>query len=73
MKKVIPFVAVCMMAGLLYTAAAGCHKKKSEDGECKFCKAFGLDANVVDSANVCSESAENAFRSKNAGRQIKCN
>jgi hypothetical protein len=73
MKKAIPFVAACLIAGVLYTASAGCHKKKSDDGECKTCKAFGPDLNLVDSATVCSESAENAFRSKNAGRQIKCN
>ena len=73
MKKAIPFLAACLMAGVLYTAVAGCHKKKNDDGECKSCKAFGLDANLVDSATVCSESAESAFRSKNAGRTIKCN
>jgi hypothetical protein len=74
MKKVTPLLAACLIAGMLYAGSSSCHKKKSEDdGDCKFCKAFGPDLNVVDSATVCSESAENAFRSKNAGRQIKCN
>ena len=74
MKKVIPFFAACFIACLLYAGVAGCHKKKGDDGfDCKFCRAFNGDFQQKDSANVCSESEESSFRSRNTGRQIQCN
>lgn len=47
-------------------------KKSKDDYECRTCKAFSID-NVEDEEEVCSESEESAFRSKNAGFEISCN
>ena len=45
--------------------------KKTEEPECKTCRAFSVDG-VVDEAEVCSEAEETAFRNDNVGREISC-
>ena len=48
----------------------GC-SKKSDDGECRTCRALGTDG-VEDEAEVCSEAQETAFRNDNPGKEIVC-
>lgn len=72
MKKATPFVTACFIAGMLYVGLSGCNK--NDDDDCKTCKAFRPDNNQqVDEATVCSQTEENAFRSKNEARRIECN
>jgi len=63
------FAFVVFAVTLLH--GVGC-SKKSDDSDCRTCKAFGVD-NVVDEEVVCSEAEESAFRSKNSGFEISCN
>jgi hypothetical protein len=72
MKKATPFLIACFIAGILYVGIAGCHKKKSDDNECKTCKAFGVDNNQLEEKTVCSDSEEGAFRTKYEGRRVEC-
>lgn len=70
MKKAIPFSVACVLAVMLYS---GCHKKKDEGNTtCRTCKATNGDFQLVDSASVCSDDAETAFRNRNSSRHIEC-
>jgi hypothetical protein len=72
-KSVRPFM---LFAFLIFTItlvhSSGCSKKGDDNGDCRTCKAFGVDGGQ-DEAKVCSEAEESAFRSKNAGKEISCN
>jgi hypothetical protein len=46
-------------------------KKKTEESSCKTCTAFGIDGQAG-KEEVCSDAAEDAFRTKYAGKEISC-
>jgi len=72
MKKLLN--PVVMLAGMLITIGAvhAC-SKKSDEKNCRTCKALGPDNTISDEATVCSEAEETAFRNKHAGKEIMCN
>lgn len=71
-KSVNPFMAFAFLVFAITTVhGIGCSKKNNDDGECRTCKAFGVD-NVEDEEVVCSDAEETAFRNKNSGFEISC-
>lgn len=70
MKKT-RIVLTAIVVAIVIAHSAGSCKKKTEEYECKTCKAFGIDG-PVNEEEVCSEAEEAAFRSANPGRQITC-
>ena len=73
MKKTVkPFMLFAFIIfAITLVHGSGC-SKKNDNEDCRTCKAFGIDG-IEDEAEVCSESQESAFRSKNAGKEISCN
>jgi len=67
MKKRILFATLVFSTIYSFTSCS----KKTEEPECKTCRAFSVDG-VVDETEVCSEAEETAFRNDNAGREISC-
>lgn len=72
MKKTVkPFMVFAFIIfSITLLHGYGC-SKKSNDDDCRTCKAFGID-NIEDEETVCSEAEETAFRNKNSGFEISC-
>jgi hypothetical protein len=69
MKRNI-FITVLISLFIISIHQTGC-KKKTEEKECKTCKAYGVDG-LVGEEQVCTDSEETSFRSKYAGKEISC-
>ena len=69
MKRNI-FITVLISSFFVYALTTGC-KKKTEEKDCKTCKAFGIDG-LVGEEQVCTDGEEASFRSKYSGKEISC-
>lgn len=69
MKQLFKLATLLLIATFALTINS-C-KKKTEDSTCKTCTAFGVDGQAG-KEEVCSEAAEDAFRTKYAGKEISC-
>lgn len=72
MKKTVkPFMVFAfLLFSITLLHGVGC-SKKSDDAECRTCKALGLDG-IEDEDEICSEAEETAFRNANPGKEIVC-
>lgn len=69
MKKSIKVAVVTL---LLFSFFQSISCKKKNEVDCKTCKAYGIDGNVVATRQTCSADEEAAFRAENVGREISC-
>ena len=69
MKRSI-FISILISSLFVFTLSTGC-KKKTEEKDCKTCKAYGIDG-LVGEEQVCTDGEEASFRSKYSGKEISC-
>ena len=72
MKKII-FYATGVILSLFVISSQGCSKKQENtaETECKTCKAFAGGELEV-SQQVCTDQAEQTFRSQHSSQEISC-
>jgi len=68
--KRISFFSVIVFLLLSVILTVGC-KKKTEEKDCKTCKAWG-SAGLEAEEKVCSDAQEEDFRNEFAGKEISC-
>ncbi len=73
MKKIMSYAAGIILS-LFIISSPGCSKKKEDttETECKTCKAFAGGGQLEVSQQVCSDGAEQSFRSQHSGQEITC-
>ena len=49
-----------------------CKKSSGDQQNCKTCKVFGGDNNVIDEEKICTDKQESDLHSRFPGREIKC-
>jgi len=72
MKKLISLTTVSLF--LVMISTQGCSKKSEteQSPDCKTCKAFATADKAETTEQVCSEQAEQNFRSSHSGQEISC-
>lgn len=73
MKKLNSFLTAIVFSALVISFQS-CKKKKedTQNTECKTCQAFATADKPAASSQVCSEGAEETFRSQHSGQEISC-
>ncbi|MEO8111080.1 MAG: hypothetical protein ABI594_13640 [Ginsengibacter sp.] len=73
MKKIMSY-ATGIILSLFIISSQSCSKKKENNSEteCKTCKAFPGGGQPEVSQQVCSDGAEQTFRSQHSGEEISC-
>ena len=70
MKRTIAFLVLSIVFALLLPIA--CKKSSTDPQNCKTCKVFGGDNNVIDEEEVCTDKQESDLHSRFPGIEIKC-
>lgn len=73
MKKINSLLtAIIFSAFVLSFQSCKKEKENTTETECKTCKAFPGGGNPEVSQQVCSDGAEQTFRSQHSGQEISC-
>jgi len=70
MKRTIALLVLSMLLAVIFPIS--CKKSSGDQQNCKTCKVFGGDNNVIDEEEVCTDKQESDLHSRFPGREIKC-
>ena len=73
MKKINSFLTAIVFCAFAISFQS-CEKKKEDttETECKTCQAFATADKPAAFSQVCSDAAEQDFRSQHSGQEISC-
>jgi len=70
MKRTIGLLLLSILLTVILPIA--CKKSADDQQNCRTCKVFGVDNNVIDEEKICTDKQESDLHSRFPGREIKC-